>query len=340
MPFTIHRGTNISHWLSQSEARGAERRARFTREDAARLADLGLDHLRLPVDEGQLWDAANAQDNEAWDLLQQGLDWCRAEGMRAIVDLHILRSHHFVDDAGANRLFTDSAEAERLGQCWSELSGALRSRDCDWVAFELMNEAIAPDPADWNRVLLHPYRAIRAHEKERTIAIGSNLWCQVQTFPDLRVPENDPHILLVFHYYNPMLITHHRAGWNWLGRNYAGPIQYPGRPVPADALAALAPEIRGKIELENAPFDREAMERQIEPALVRAKELDLPLWCNEFGVIRTVAPAIQRAWYRDFLAVLGAHGIPWTNWDFRGDFGLFDRESRAPTVAAEALLEF
>jgi len=338
MTFKIQRGTNISHWLSQSQERGSERRTRFTREDVARLANLGLDHLRLPVDEDQLWTQDNQQEPEAWDLLQQGLDWCREEGLRAIVDLHILRSHNFVDDAGANSLFTDAASAERLGQCWRELSKALRSRSNDWVAYELMNEAVADDSEDWNRVLQVPYRAIRENEPERTIAIGSNRWCQVQTFPQLRVPENDPRIILVFHYYNPMLITHHKAQWTPLGRAYKGPIQYPGRPVPDAARAALPPEIRRQVERENDPFNAEVMEQQLVPALVRAKALNLPLWCNEFGVINQVDPGVKKAWYRDFISVLDQYGIPWTNWDFRGDFGLFDRETNQPTNVVDALM--
>ena len=40
MRFYIHRGTNISHWLSQSQARGQERRERFTQDDVKRLASL------------------------------------------------------------------------------------------------------------------------------------------------------------------------------------------------------------------------------------------------------------------------------------------------------------
>ena len=64
MPFTIHRGTNISHWLSQSNARGEERCRRFTRDNVRRLADLGLDHLRLPVDEEQLFDADDRREPE------------------------------------------------------------------------------------------------------------------------------------------------------------------------------------------------------------------------------------------------------------------------------------
>jgi endoglucanase len=338
MPFKIHRGTNISHWLSQSEARGAERTRRFTREDAARLAELGLDHLRLPVDEEQLWNGENRQEPEAWDLLQQGLDWCRAEGLRAVVDLHILRSHHFVDEAGANRLFSDPAEAERLGQCWRELSDALQSRDNDWVAYELMNEAVAEDPEDWNRVLQVPYHAIRENEPARFIAIGSNQWCQAKTFPDLRVPGNDDRIILVFHYYNPMLITHYKAPWVQLTRDYTGPVQYPGQPVSGRALAALPPDIRARIEQENDFFCIETMEQQLAPALKRSAELNLPLWCNEFGVINRTDDKIRKAWYRDFLSVLGKHNIPWTNWDFKGEFGLFDRRTNQATAVVEALL--
>lgn len=97
MPFDIHRGTNISHWLSQSEARGEERRRYFTRGDAQRLADLGLDHLRIPIDEEQMWDESGHRRREAFDLLDSAIQWCRELGLKVIVDLHILRSHYFND---------------------------------------------------------------------------------------------------------------------------------------------------------------------------------------------------------------------------------------------------
>jgi hypothetical protein len=54
--FKAKRGTNISHWLSQSTNRGVERRTWFTKEDVAFLAGLGFDHLRIPIDEEQMWD--------------------------------------------------------------------------------------------------------------------------------------------------------------------------------------------------------------------------------------------------------------------------------------------
>ena len=336
MSFKIQRGTNISHWLSQSPERGEKRRQRFTREDVIRLKDIGCDHLRLPVDEDQMWDENNAKEPEAWDLLNQGLDWCREADLRAIVDLHILRSHHFVDEGGANSLFTDPAESERLGQCWRELACELRNRSNDWVAYELMNEAIADDPEDWNRVLKIPYNVIRENEPERLIAIGSNKWCQLPTFPYFKVPENDPNIFLVFHFYNPMLITHYQAPWCSQTRDYAGPIQYPGQPVPPEVLSTLEPEIRAKVENSNDSYDINSMAQALSPALEMAERLNLKLWCNEFGVINKAPDDVRKKWYQDFIAVLDKHNIAWSNWDFRGEFGLYDGNND-PTVVVESL---
>jgi len=337
--FAIRRGTNISHWLSQSEERSEERRRRFTQADVVRLAAMGLDHLRLPVDEEQMWDEDGAQVAEAWDLLHQGIGWCLAAGLRVIVDLHILRCHHFNEGAEGKGLFRDPAMERRFGQCWVELSQHLARYPVDRLAYEIMNEPVADDPEDWNRVLRVPCAAIREREPGRIIAVGSNRWCQAKTFPDLKVPGGDARMVLVLHYYNPMLITHHQANW-WHGaaKDYCGPVQYPGSPVAPEHLQGLDPRVRAAVEAQNEPYDAAAMARDIRPAVDQARKLGLPLWCNEFGVYATVADDVRRRWYRDFLAVLARHGIPWCNWDFRGSFGIFDRQTNAETAVAEALL--
>ena len=51
--FRIKRGTNISHWLSQSEQRGEARRLHIQEDDFARLSELGFDFVRIPIDEEQ-----------------------------------------------------------------------------------------------------------------------------------------------------------------------------------------------------------------------------------------------------------------------------------------------
>jgi endoglucanase len=139
--FILKRGINIGGWLSQSKRRGRERVEFFTREDARRLAEMGFDHLRIPLDEEQLWDAAARREPEAWGLLNGALDWCGEYGLNAVVDLHILRSHYFM--AAERPLFTVPREAERFGELWDELSRELQSRDARRVAYEFMNEPVA-----------------------------------------------------------------------------------------------------------------------------------------------------------------------------------------------------
>jgi len=84
--FVIKRGTNISHWLSQSDARGEERKNYFTEKDVKYLAGLGFDHLRIPIDEMQLWHENGEKDEEAFSLLQDALNWCEKYKLKAVVE--------------------------------------------------------------------------------------------------------------------------------------------------------------------------------------------------------------------------------------------------------------
>jgi endoglucanase len=245
MSLKIGRGTNISHWLSQSDRRGPERRAWFTQEDVRRIADWGFDHIRLPIDEEQMWDDAGRQNAEAFELMDSALDWAEQAGLNMIVDLHILRSHCFTQTTEP-KLFTDPAEAEKFADFWRQLSARLKNRSRSRVAYELMNEAVAKDAKDWNRVAMVAFKAIRALEAQRTIILGSNRWNSALTFDELEVPK-DQETVLTFHFYHPMLVTHHRASWWPEGKCYEGPIQYPGQPIPAQYFKEVPEPDRSQI---------------------------------------------------------------------------------------------
>jgi endoglucanase len=335
MPLKLHRGTNISHWLSQSARRGGERRAFFTAADVRRLADWGFDHLRLPVDEEQLWEEDGRPIAEAFDLLDAALDWCAETGLRTVVDLHILRSHHF-NAADKASLFTDPAAAEHLADLWRQLSSRLSGRPNDAVAYELLNEAVAPDDDDWNRVAAVAFDAIRDLEPQRTIVLGSNRFNSATTYDRLRIPD-DPQTILTFHYYRPMLITHYRAGWCVGTRDYDGPVHYPGRPVADEDLAAVPESMRDQLDELNQPYDRARMAADLAQPLAARRRTGLPLYCGEFGVYHVTPPGPRMAWYRDFMAVLNAHGIACANWDYKGGFALLDAAGRS-TGIAEILL--
>jgi endoglucanase len=319
MALDIRRGTNISHWLSQSQRRGEARKAWFTREDVQRIADWGFDHLRIPVDEEQMWDEKGNPDRQAFGLLNTALDWCEQLGLRAVVDLHILRSHYFLDENP--KLYRDPAEAGRFVGLWMHLSEELWERSTDLVAYELLNEAVAPDPEDWNRVSRLAFNAVRKREPERTIILGSNKFCMPETFDQLAVPKDD-HCILTFHFYFPALITHYTAPWTKIA-GYRGPVSYPGTIITADDLAAVTDEtLAAELAREHHAYDRAAMVAELAKPLAVRAQTGYPLYCGEFGCYHGTPQPLRAVWYRDLIGVLNEYGIAWANWDYKGDFGL------------------
>lgn len=332
-PFPLRRGTNVSHWLSQSKRRGEERRRMFTRPEAALLAELGLDHLRLPVDEEQLFTVDGKPESEAFDLLNRALDWCDEFSLRAIVDLHILRSHHFNEKE--KPLWTQPAAQERFFQCWRDISAEIGGRSTLKVAYELMNEPVADDPEQWNELVGKCAKAVREREPERRLVIGSNMWQSVDTMHQLKVPAGDPHIILSVHYYQPMVLTHYGAGWTKVGE-YKGPVNYPGRLVPEDVLKAQPPELQRAMSPQRIVFDKSTTEKMFAQPVEVAKRLGLPLYCGEWGCISKAPAEASLRWYSDTRSVLEQNNIGWATWDLKGGFQLI-REGKPIVPLAKAL---
>ncbi|MGC9343869.1 MAG: glycoside hydrolase family 5 protein, partial [Bacteroidales bacterium] len=149
--FTLKHGTNISHWLSQSDRRGEERLNFFTEKDMDLIAEVGYDHIRLPIDEEQLWDESGAKIEEAFTLLHNAIEWAMERDLKVVVDLHIIRSHHF--NEGDRPLWTDPAEQDKFIDLWRDLSSELKQYPVSDVAYELMNEAVTDDPDNWNNLI-------------------------------------------------------------------------------------------------------------------------------------------------------------------------------------------
>lgn len=318
--FRLKRGTNISHWLSQSTRRGKDRIAFFTEKDVTFIASHGFDHIRIPVDEEQLWTEKNEPVAEGFRLLHQALQWCYLHRLNAVVDLHILRSHHF--NAREKPLWTQPAAQERFLQCWRELSAELKRYPVTMLAYELMNEPVADSAEQWNALLARGIQVIREKEPDRVIVIGSNRWQSVSTFAALKVPENDKHLMLSFHWYNPFYLTHHMAGWTNI-KDYEGPVHYPGPTITKKELESLPASIRNLLPGSDQPYDAEVMEAQMQPAIQLAKKLGLPLYCGEWGCLSTAPRKDRLRWYRDVRKVLEKNGIAWSNWDYKSNgFGI------------------
>lgn len=316
--FTIKRGTNIAHWLSQSDRRGEERENYFTQKDIAFIDSVGFDHIRLPIDEEQMWDENGNRNTDAFQLMNNCLVWCRDAGLRVVLDLHILRSHHFNEDE--KPLWTKPAEQDKFIQLWKDLSSEVKQWPNGMVAYEFMNEPVADTAEEWNVLLARVADSIRSWEPERVLVIGSNRWQSAQTFDQLKVPANDKNILLSFHFYEPFHLSHFQASWTRL-KDFKGEVNYPGQIV-----------VNGKLPEEQMVYNLDTLEKMMSKPIKLADSLGLPLYCGEFGVINKSPREDMIAWYKDMVAIFEKHNIGYANWNYKaGSFGIVD-ESIKPDV--------
>lgn len=325
--FEIRRGVNLSHWLSQDF--GWEPKYTYIKEsDIKFIADIGYDHVRLPIDEHEMWDENGVPIKEAFDHMTACLDWCAKYNLRAIVDLHIVRAHHFNadNDGGSNTLWTDPDAQENLVSLWVKLSGVLNKYPNNMVAYEILNEAVAPEHDDWNKLMNKAVTAIRKLEPERVLVIGPNMWQIASNLKYLKLPEGDKNIILSFHTYTPMAFTHYKADWTPI-KKYKGPVHYPGQIITDEnyekyidttdlALVALTADARDF-------FDKQRLIEVFKEGLEFAKSKNLQLYCGEFGCFPAVDRKDRLAFYTDMIAALEENNIAWCNWEYKGDFGIY-----------------
>ncbi|MBR1720807.1 MAG: cellulase family glycosylhydrolase [Phocaeicola sp.] len=324
--FTIKRGTNLSHWLSQSRVRGEARRLHIQEDDFARLEQLGFDFVRIPIDEEQFWDEKGNKLPEAWELLTNGIDLALKHHLRVVVDLHIIRAHHF--NSASNKLLFTSEEAQQgLINLWYQLSDVLKKYSNDYVAYEFMNEPVADDHEQWNIVVEKVHKALREVEPQRTLVIGSNRWQSYDTIEFLRVPEGDKNIILSFHYYNPMVLTHYGAPWASIGK-YKGKINYPGIMVSQEDYDAAPEEVKRELkQYTTQVWNKDKIREDFKDAIASAKKYGLQLFCGEWGVYEPVERELAYRWYKDMLEIFDEFDIAWTTWCYDGDFGFWDQRT-------------
>lgn len=329
--FELHKGVNLSHWLSQCF--GWSPRATFiTEKDIKFIDSIGMDHVRIPIDEDQMWFENGEKNVESFNYLHTCINWCRKYNLRVLVDLHIIRAHHFnaQNGEGKNVLWTDTVAQENFVKLWYQLSEELKKYSTDSLAYEFLNEPVAKDPEDWNKLVAKCHAAIRKLEPERYIMIGSNEWQTPRMFPYLKIPENDKRIILAFHYYEPLFITHYSAYWTSF-KDYKGPVFYPGKSIPDSIVETIKDSsnelLMKRLAESNRYYDKNVLAEDLKPVFDKAKALGLPVICTEFGAYNKIDPELRRKYYNDIMTVFRENNVAWSIWDLKGDFGLlkYDR---------------
>lgn len=316
----ISKGVNIGNYLSQSTARGQERAAKFTRSDVQKLASYGFDHLRLPVDEEHLFTSDGNFDPEGLALVHNVIGWCKDAGMKVLFDMHDLKSHKCVNDG--NTFWDVPAEQDKLVDHWTKILSELEKYPTDLVAYEMMNEPIAPTARDWNVLANRIIRLIRSKNADRTIVFGANRWEIPSEIPNLDVPEGDKNIILEFHYYQPMLLTHYKASWDkFANLDLKYPLTYPGLLVSDELYNSLSSSDKALVEEFRKDFSKQTIASAWSSAIKFAAKKGLRLYLGEFGCLPYCGEQNRINWTSDMVSLCKENGIAYCYWEYNSEFG-------------------
>jgi endoglucanase len=331
-------GVNLGGWISQYLAYDPQHFKTFiTAEDIKRIAKWGMDHIRLPVDYPVLEDDRQPGHYKegGFEYIESCLEWCQANGLRVILDLHKAPGFAF-DQSERATLFSSSDLQERFLGLWTAIARRFMGRMGDMLAFELLNEIVLPDNGPWNSLVKKTVERIRTLDSQRLILVGSNFYNSADELQNLDILD-DSNILYTFHFYLPMTITHQRASWVRPVFEYNRQLEYPGEQADGfESIVEKYPGLRFEGEV-GIRFDKEYLRAALQPALDFSQRSGQSTYCGEFGVYERASMSTRLNWTRDVAELLDQFDIGRAYWTYKDlDFGLLDKNGQ---VVNQELLE-
>lgn len=149
--------SRVSQLVGHEEGTEFWRRFRdafITEADFTLIAELGFDHVRLPINARGVMDGSGALLEDGFALIERAVQWCERAGLRIVLDLHGAAGGQTgtnIDDSpnGRPELFTSSTHRAHTVALWQELARRYRDREAVF-AYDLLNE---PLPNEWQHIL-------------------------------------------------------------------------------------------------------------------------------------------------------------------------------------------
>lgn len=265
------------------------------------LSEWGFNFVRLPMSyrcwsEPEHW--REMKESQLKDV-DGAIEFGRRYGVHVNLNLHRAPGYCVNPPKEPMDLWTEDRALEACAYQWGRLARRYRGIPNDRVSFDLLNEP--PDiPADvYRKVVAGLVKSIRAEDPDRLIIADGLRWGTVPV-PSLA----DLHIAQSTRGYEPMEVSHYRAGW------VGGSDQWPMPTWPLHRGTEIV--------------DRETLRRtRIEPW--KKLEADgVGVHVGEWGCYNRTPHDVALAWMRDCLELWQEAGWGWAVWNLRGDFGPLD----------------
>lgn len=275
----------------------------FTAEDAAYLAGLGINMIRLPFSYKYLEsDDAPFEIKEAgFAYLDRVIQQCADHGIRTILDLHSVpgwqhQDWHCDNPSHTAQFWQHRTFQDRVVNLWRVI--AARYKGNPWVAgYNPINE-----PADPTAQVVGPFyrrlvEAIRGVDEDHILFLDGNRYA------------------LDFHFFGEPWPNTVYCPHDYPAPGYTPGSRYPGQHTPIHVLDAgdgNAPKV-----VWDVYWDRDSVEKSFLDRTVYMRETGTPLVVGEFNA---VFPEVERERLQllsDQLDVFRKHGASWTYWSYK-----------------------
>jgi hypothetical protein len=174
----------------------------------------------------------------------------------------------------------------------------------DSLVFEILNEPNTNlTMGKWNSLLKETLDTIRHSNPKRVVMVGTAEWGGLGGLGALKLPENDPNIILSVHYYLPVTFTHQKASW-----------------------------VKGSEQWEVAwtgdYFEKKSIDDDFEYLIHYAGENKVPVNIGEFGAVKFADMNSRARWTSYCSRLFERMGFSWSYWEFCSNFGIYDPEAK------------
>lgn len=314
------RGVNLTGWFQVGSAKEIQF-TRYTRQDFKDISSLGCDLVRLPIN---LHFMTSGSPDYVLDplflmFLDSAITWAEENNLYLILDNHTF-------DPAVN---TDPKVGEILNKVWKQMAARYKNSS-EYILYEILNEPHGISTGTWSVIQQDAIDVIRSEDTTHYIVVGGAGWNGYGELKNLPV-YTDTLLIYTFHFYDPFLFTHQGASWTSPSMEPLAGVPFPYN---ASAMPACPATLKGTwIESSLNNYRNDGLESKVKSALDVAVSFknsrNVPVFCGEFGVYIPNSEDSSRVyWYEVVREYLEENGISWTIWDYKGGFGLFEKNSR------------
>lgn len=317
LPF--RKGVNITNWFQASSPQSIQFN-KYAKRDFERIKSLGADVIRLPINlHFMTGDAPEyTLDPLFLYLIDQVVDWAEEVQINLILDNHTFDVN----------ISTSTDIDQVLIPVWTQMAERYKDRS-KYIFYEILNEPHGILDYRWNEIQLSVLNTIREIDTVHTIIVGPANWNSYNNL-SLMPQYPDSNLIYTFHFYDPFIFTHQGASWTDPSLVPLGGVPFPYN----SSVMPVCPDTLRGTWVENVlnNYINDGTETGVKNLINIAdnfqKSRNVKLLCGELGVLMYNAPDSDRTyWYGIAREYLESKNIAWTIWDYKGGFGLFEKDS-------------